>query len=62
MVEIKDVHLILCEKYENEKRKEQKNFDHLERGFESQIFSNFSAHDLTFHGKCGARDQIKTSF
>ena len=42
---------ILCEEFENGKKKEQKRFDLLERGFESQIFSNFPAHDLNFHGK-----------
>ena len=52
----------MCEEFENEKKKEQKNFDLPERGFEPQIFSNFPAHDLNFHGKSGARDQIKTSF
>ena len=35
----------------NEKKKGQKNFDLLERGFEAQIFSNFAAHDLNFHVK-----------
>ena len=34
-----------------EKEKGQNNFDILERGFEPQIFSNFPAHDLNFHGK-----------
>ena len=48
--------------FENEKKKGQKNFDLPERGFEPQIFSNFPAHDLNFHVKWGARDQIKTSF
>ena len=28
------------------------------RGFEPQIFSNFSAHDLNFHGREG--DEIKS--
>jgi hypothetical protein len=42
------------------KRKKGPNFfDLSERGFEPQIFSNFSAHDLIFHVMCGARDQIK---
>ena len=36
----------MCEEFENEKKKEQKNFDLPEQGFEPQIFSNFSAHDL----------------
>ena len=30
-------------------------------GFEPQIFSNFPAQDLIFHGNRGAQDQIKTS-
>jgi hypothetical protein len=34
----------LCEEFENEKKKEQKNVDLPERVFEPQIFSNF-------HGK-----------
>jgi hypothetical protein len=33
-----------------------------EGGFEPQIFSNFPAHDLNFHVKFEARDQIRTSF
>ena len=37
--------------FENEKKKGQKFFDLPERGFEPQIFSNFPAHDLNFHGK-----------
>ena len=32
------------------RKKGQKKFDLPERGFEPQIFSNFSAHDLNFHG------------
>ena len=39
----------MCEEFENEKNKEQKNFDDPERGFKPQIFSNFPAHDLNFH-------------
>ena len=31
----------LCEEFESEKKKWQKNFDLPERGFEPQIFSNF---------------------
>ena len=53
---------LLCEEFEDEKKKERKYFDLPERGFELQNLSNFPAHDLTFHGKSGARDQIKTSF
>jgi hypothetical protein len=41
----------LYEEFENEKKKEQNFFDHPEPGFEPQIFSNFSAHDLNYHGK-----------
>ena len=51
----------MCEKFENEKKKEQKKFDLLDLGYEPQIFSNIHAHDLNFHGKLGAPDQIKTS-
>ena len=42
---------VLCEEFENEKKKEQKKIDILERGFEPQIFRNFPAHDLNFQGK-----------
>ena len=52
---------LFCEELKMTK-KEQFFFDLPERGFEPQIFSNFPAHDLNFHGKCGAQDQIKTSF
>ena len=48
--------------FENEKKKGQNFFDLPEGGFEPQIFSNVPAHDLNFHGKRGAWDQIKTSF
>ena len=37
--------------FENKKKKGQKIFDHVEMRFEPQIFSNFPAHDLDFHGK-----------
>ena len=50
MVKIKDIHFF-CEEFENEKKKEQKIFDLPERVFEPQIFGNFPAHDLNFHGK-----------
>ena len=36
--------------FENEKKKGQNFFDLPERGFEPQIFRNFPAHDLNFHG------------
>jgi hypothetical protein len=42
---------LLCEEFENEKKKGQHFFDLPERGFEPQIFSNFPAHDLNFYGK-----------
>ena len=49
MVKIKDTQF--CVKNLKMKRKKgQKNFDLPERGFEPQIFSNFPAHDLNFHG------------
>ena len=41
---------LLCEEFENEKKKVQI-FDLPEQGFEPQIFGNFSAYDLNFHGK-----------
>jgi hypothetical protein len=41
----------LCEEFKKKKKKEQKIVDLPERGFEPQIFSNFPAHDLNFHGK-----------
>ena len=41
---------VLCKEFENEKKKGKKNFDLPERGFKSQIFSNFPAHNLNFHG------------
>ena len=44
------------------RKKEQKSFDLPEQGFEPQIFSNFSAHDLKFHGNWGAWDQTKKKF
>ena len=33
------------------RKKGQKTFDLPERGFEPQIFNNFTAHDLNFHLK-----------
>ena len=50
MLGIQDMHFF-CKEFENEKKKEQKFFDLPEWGFEPQIFSNFPAHDLNFHGK-----------
>ena len=50
MVKIKDTKF--CVKNLKIKRKKRtKNFDPPKRGFEPQIFSNFLAHDLTFHQK-----------
>ena len=46
MVKIKDTQL--CLKNLNMKRKK---IDLPERGFKPHIFSNFSAHDLDFHGR-----------
>ena len=37
--------------FEDEKTDGQKFFDFLEQGFKPQIFRNFPAHDLNFHGK-----------
>ena len=37
--------------FENEQKKDKIFFDLPERGFEPQIFSNFPAHDLNFHGR-----------
>ena len=47
IVKNKDMQFFYGE-FENEKKKGQKNFDW---GFEPQIFTNFPAHDLNFHGK-----------
>ena len=61
MVKIK--YTQFCVKNLKKRRKKiQKKFDLSEQGFEPQIFSNFPAHDLNFHVKLGARDQIKTCF
>ena len=46
----KQRYAVLYGEFENEKKKNKKKFDLLERGFEPQIFSNFPAHDLNFHG------------
>ena len=43
---------VLCEKFENEKKKRTNFFFDLpERGFEPKIFSNFPAYNSNFHGK-----------
>ncbi len=36
--------------FENDQKKDEFFFDLLERGFELQNFSNFTAHDLNLHG------------
>ena len=61
MIKNKDVQVFM-ENLRIEKKKAQTFFDLPKRGFEPQIFSNFPAHDLNFHVRSGARDQIKTSF
>ena len=38
------------ENLKGKRKKGQKNFDFPEWGFEPQVFSNFPAHDLNFHG------------
>ena len=48
---VKKRYSVFYGEFEYEKKKGQKNFDLPERGFEPQIFSNFPAHDLNFHGK-----------
>ena len=63
MVKNKDMQFLMENLiFENEKKKGEIFFDLLEQGFEPQIFRNFPAHDLKFHLKWGARDQMKTSF
>jgi hypothetical protein len=44
--------------FKNEQKKDKTFFDIAERGLEPHIFSNFSAHDLNFHGREG--DAIKS--
>ena len=50
MIKNKDVQVFM-ENLRIEKKKAQTFFDLPEQGFEPQIFSNFPAHDLNFHGK-----------
>ena len=52
------IQIMLCEEFENEKKKGQKKICITDEEFEPQIFSNFPAHDLNFHGKWGRWDQI----
>ena len=49
MVKIKDTQF--CVKNLKIKRKRTNIFDLPKQGFEPQIFSNFTAHDLNFHGR-----------
>ena len=52
MVKIKDTQF--CVKNLKMKRKKGQNFfGLLEQGFEPQIFRNYPAHDLNFHGRSG---------
>ena len=44
-----NTYVVFYGEFENEKM--TKKFNLPERGFEPQIFSNFPAHDLNFHGK-----------
>ena len=53
----KQRYAVLYGEFENEKKKDKKFFDLPEQGFEPQIFSNFTAHDLNFHGRWGWRDE-----
>ena len=59
MVQNKDTQFFM----ENLKIKRRKDIlDLPEQGFEPQLFSNLPVHDLNFHVKRGAQDQIQTSF
>ena len=51
MVKTKDTQF--CVKNMKMKKEKEKEIDLPEEGFEPQIFSNFSAHDLNFHGRGG---------
>jgi hypothetical protein len=48
MVKNKDMQFFM-ENLKMKRKKEQNFFDFPEQGFEPQIFSNFSTHDLNFH-------------
>ena len=50
MVKNKDMQFFM-ENLKMKSKKRQNFFDLPEWGFEPQIFSNFPAHDLNFHGK-----------
>ena len=61
MVKNKDVQFFM-ENLKMKRKNDKIFFDLLERGFDPQIFSNFSAHDLNFHVKWAAQDQIKALY
>ena len=44
---VKKRYAVFYGEFENEQKKDKK----IEQGFKPQIFSNFPAHDLNFHGK-----------
>ena len=50
MVKNKDTQFFM-ENLKMKRKKDKKKFDLPEPGFEPQIFSNFPANDLNFHGK-----------
>ena len=50
MVKNKDMQFFM-ENLKMKRKKEQKNFELPEQGFKPEIFSNFPANDLNFHGK-----------
>ena len=50
MVKIKDTQFCVKNSKRKRKKKGQHFFDLPRRGFEPQIFSNFPAHHLNFHG------------
>ena len=50
MIKIKDTQFSV-KNLKRKRKKDKKCFDLLEKGFEPQIFSNFPAHDLNFHGR-----------
>ena len=50
MVKNKDMQVFM-ENLKMKRKKSKKKFDLPKQGFETQIFSNFPAHDLNFHVK-----------
>ena len=49
---------LFMENFKTYRKRTKSIFDLLQWGFEPQIFSNFPAHDLNFHGSEG--DEIKS--